>query len=481
MKKALVVIIAAILALAPAAAVLYAADSVKGVYKNTFTAALQDKYDLLIGTEGPKVVVVGGSSVCFGLDSELLGSELSLPVVDFGLYATLGTKVMLDLSRRAVGEGDVVIIAPEIDPQTFSGYFNGEALLEAVDGNYYVLRDYVFGDGCRGSGSGLAGSFLSYISKALSHKRNGTSPDPAGVYRRSSFNGRGDILVERKGNVMTLGYDPNRPVEISPDIIEEGFTDYINDYTDQLTAKGARVFFSFGPVNRSALGGGTDDDTIYAFYSELREKLHAPVISDVNDYILDSKYFYDTNFHLNDAGTRLRTAILCGDVLRALGDNREVGIELFEPEYESGDPREGEYPETDGTFLYEPFGGGLIIRGLSDAASQAEELTVPSGAGGIPVTAIGSGAFKNAPGLRAIAFGDNITFIEDGAFDAAELEAVFIDSRSPDDIEAGDDVFGGSAGRVTLYLPDKGAYESFVSGYWWSEYQEYMKIGRPSF
>ena len=55
-----------LIVLAPVFAYAASAHKVKGVYKNTFTAALRDKYDLLCKTDGAKIVVVGGSSVCFG-------------------------------------------------------------------------------------------------------------------------------------------------------------------------------------------------------------------------------------------------------------------------------------------------------------------------------------------------------------------------------------------------------------------------------
>ena len=62
--------------------------------------------------EGKKIVIVGGSSVAFGFDSQKI--EQAFPgykVVNFGLYADLGTKVMLDLSEDHISEGDIVIVA----------------------------------------------------------------------------------------------------------------------------------------------------------------------------------------------------------------------------------------------------------------------------------------------------------------------------------------------------------------------------------
>ena len=103
------------------------------VYSNTFVGVLDEKVDRLATVEGKKVVVIGGSSVAFGLDSALMEEHLGMPVVNFGLYAAIGTKAMLDLSLPHIGEGDIVVLAPETDAQTLSLYFHGGNMWKAVD------------------------------------------------------------------------------------------------------------------------------------------------------------------------------------------------------------------------------------------------------------------------------------------------------------------------------------------------------------
>ena len=106
----------------------------EAVYGNVFVAALGDKYERLLAADSEKIVVVGGSSVAFGLDSKLMEEKTGIPVVNFGLYAALGTKLMLDLSLPHINEGDTVVIAPELDAQTLSLYFNASTTLRALDG-----------------------------------------------------------------------------------------------------------------------------------------------------------------------------------------------------------------------------------------------------------------------------------------------------------------------------------------------------------
>lgn len=472
MKRILVILLAIVILAAPAVAVVSLAQNVKGVYSHTFTSELSEKYDLLYSTEGRKIVVVGGSSVCFGLDSELLEKETGRKVVDFGLYATLGTKVMLDLSKRAINEGDTVIIAPELDAQTMSMYFNQGAVLEALDGRYDMLRDI----GSDNAGD-VAGGFLTYISNAAGFSRKGAGPNPSGIYNRSSFNAYGDIAYKREGNVMTLGYDANRPVDLSAETVSEDFIDYLNGYIDHCMSKGADVWFTFCPINRSGLKEGTTDGSIYEFYTFLAGRLHCRIISDINDFILDQKYFYDTNFHLNDTGARIRTQTLARDLLRAEGDNRAVRIDATDgPSEATPEPTPGIQENTDGVFIYSSFGKGLAVSGIADGSKDRTEFDVPKEFNGVRIYAISEGAFSGCGSVTKITIHDNITFIANRAFDVPTLKSLYIDAHDADNMEAGDTIFG-SRTNVEIYLPDSESYENYVTGYWWSVYGGNMRIG----
>ena len=76
-------------------------------FDNTFLGELSCKIERLESIDQPKIIVVGGSSVAFGLRSDIMEQQLGMPVVNFGLYASLGTKLMVDLSKANIGEGDI--------------------------------------------------------------------------------------------------------------------------------------------------------------------------------------------------------------------------------------------------------------------------------------------------------------------------------------------------------------------------------------
>ena len=142
MKKKIIKLIALLLlALLPFSAFFIYTESLDDQFSNTYLAEFDDKYERLYNTEGKKIIFVGGSSLPFGLRSELIEQELGdeYTVINFGLYATLGTKFMMDTAKGAISEGDIVILCPELNSQTYSLYFNPEAVLQATDGASNML------------------------------------------------------------------------------------------------------------------------------------------------------------------------------------------------------------------------------------------------------------------------------------------------------------------------------------------------------
>ena len=69
------------------------------VYQDTYYAELKDKVDRLSSRENKKIVFIGGSSLIFGLRSEEIEKATGYDVVDFGLYASLGTPLMMKLAE----------------------------------------------------------------------------------------------------------------------------------------------------------------------------------------------------------------------------------------------------------------------------------------------------------------------------------------------------------------------------------------------
>ncbi|MBQ7387415.1 MAG: hypothetical protein IJW03_04525 [Clostridia bacterium] len=393
-------------------------------YSETFYGALGAKFDRLTSIEEDKIIVVGGSSVAFGLDSELLEEYTDRPCVNFGLYAALGTKLMLDLSRAGVSEGDIVVLAPELDAQTLSMYFSSESTLQAFDGRYDMAR-YVRGD----SRLSLLGGMYKHTAEKLAYYKNGNAPSPVGVYRSDSFNEYCDIEWERRENVMPYYYDPNTIVTLDESIVEDEFIDYLNEYIRFCERRGATVYFSYCPTNAMALAEGTDKETISAFENYLKDNIECEFISFLEDYIMEAGYFYDTNFHLNDAGVTVRTLKLAEDIRIAEGNPTKLDVEYPKaPELPMADMKFDGDDENTKYFTFEQqANGGMKITGLTELGRTMETLTVPLGYEGFKVTSLGREALSGSAATKLIITEDtNLRNLLDGAFDGSSITDIYI-------------------------------------------------------
>ena len=471
-KTPIVCVLAAILLILPLAAVTVTAFTAPCQYDETFLAELKDKHARLGSVDTEKIVLIGGSNLAFGVDSAQLEEYVGMPVVNYGLYATIGTKAMLDMSRSYINKGDIVVICPETNEQTYSLYYNARSMWQALDCDLSMLKDVGFSN---------LGKLIAVLPEFAAEKRGfirtNTKPSPSGIYAKASFNEYGDIAVDRPYNEMPTNYDPSMPVSLTTDLLDEEFVEYLNAYAAACKRRGAEVYFGFSPINADAIV--STDEEKEAFYQALGEQLSFPLLSDIDDYILDSGYFYDTNFHLNSCGALQRTSLLADDLLRVLGKTGRVETEKYTPP----ERPDGYFAPTDGTdenaqyFVYEEFEGGLAIVGLSDAGKREKTLTLPRSAEGKAVLLIGDYAFAGSDVLERVIIGEQAlvkAFTSESLSNCPTLRAIEIrlaPSALPIDAEAVKKM----PKDCMVYVPAE-AYSEFATDYFWNGMMHYVDI-----
>jgi hypothetical protein len=83
--------------------------------EHNYLAATIDKHHRLKSTRSPRIILIGGSNLAFGIKNDILERELGLPVVNMGLNAALGVPFMLREVRSKIQKGDVVVLSLEYD------------------------------------------------------------------------------------------------------------------------------------------------------------------------------------------------------------------------------------------------------------------------------------------------------------------------------------------------------------------------------
>lgn len=503
-------------------------------FDHLYLGELADKYARLRSFDDEnKIVIIGGSSVAFGINSPMIEQNLGIPAVNFGLYGPLGTAIMMDLTRGHIHEGDIVVLAPETDHQTMSMYFNGEGMWDCCDSDFTMLfkvRPHDWGE--------MLGSFWVYAEKKYQFYLYG-KPNPDGVYDHDSFDEYGDIIFTREKPVMEEWYDTEVLVDLTPDIVDQDYIDYVNDYIDYCERQGASVYFSWPPMN--ALAVQQDLDGILEYASFIRENFHCQIISNISDYIMAPGYFYDTNYHVTSPGVIEHTARLIQDLQNYIGDGSLIDIEVpappvaenfgfsGEPTGEPMDPNAmplpegrnsanilnrlptppGGFPAFPGTeadaetdtpveaaetapeptpvptpepvgsskdaafFTYEAFSEGLMITGVTDEGMDRTELEVPWLIDGQKVIAIGQNTFEGCDSLQTVYIQSNISRIMQGAFDGApRLTAIHIENEAGANILIpGTGLFDNVPARLKVYVP-KSAYGVFLADYFWGNYND---------
>lgn len=461
-KKLIIIFITIVLLLSMPGTLLAWGFALPEQYRDTFLGELKYKVELLQETPGPRIVLVGGSGIAFGADSALMERELpGYSVVNFGMYAALGTTVMLDLSQPLFREGDIVILIPEQQEQTLSDWFDPAVMWQGLDGAFDLLRLLP-----RDKLERLAGAFPTFAGQKFAYFVQGQPPQPEGVYRRDSFNEKGDVSSPlRARNEMPGGFDAATPIRFDGDMVTEEFAQRVRDYAQTVSAAGAVLWYAPCPMNGAAVEGEAD---IGAFYTALQEKLGVPLIGDPHDFILDAGWFYDTNFHPNSSGRTVYTKALIRAVKAMLGDSSPTDIPLPEMP-ESAGVASWAGDDSDGPcFTYEEQNGTLTATGLTAAGMEREALTVPTAWEGKPVSAIGIGAFHRAENLREITIQPNIRAISDGVFDGcAALERIIIQSAQPSACRVGQRLLEGT--KAGIYVPRE-ALSAYRTDYFWSVY-----------
>ncbi len=433
-------------------------------YNDTFLGELKYKKELLEKTEGKRIVLVGGSSLVFGIDSQLLEENFpEYSVVNFGMYAGLGTTVMLDLSEPELHEGDIVIISPEQDEQTLSDYFNARYMWQAADGAGHLLLDLN-----RKEADAMIGAAPEFSVEKWKNVIQGEYPEGSSVYRRSVFNEYGDVESDEcTSNIMTGGYDSSQMISFSESLIDSEFVDRVNAYTKNAKKKGAVIYYSFSPMNQAAV---TEAENTEDYYLALAKALDCEIMGNPNDMIMDSEWFYDTNFHLNNAGKTVNTYQWIKDLKAMIGDSSSTDVELPE---KPAMAMEAEYvgDDSDSTcFIWEENDSktGIILTGLTDEGVKKQKLTVPTHIGGAYVTEISQECFAENNVIESITIQKNISTLQDHMFNGcSSLSSVILQGMTPQDCIIGRELLDGCEANIAV---DNDQVSLFKTDYRWSQY-----------
>lgn len=87
-----------------------------------------DKLNLLKQTKSPKIIFIGGSNVCYGLNAQLIEDSLRIPVIDMSINADIGMVFYMNQIKPYLNSGDIVIGIPEYASYNDKNIYGNESL-----------------------------------------------------------------------------------------------------------------------------------------------------------------------------------------------------------------------------------------------------------------------------------------------------------------------------------------------------------------
>ncbi len=456
---------------APFVAVVATERSISPRYAQTYYGELSKMYDKLATTKGNKVVVVGNSNIPFGVDSALAekllkDAGLDYSVCNFGLYGALGTRFMCELAEKQIKSGDIVVVSTELYPQTMSTYFSAEEAWYALDSNTSLFWQFP-----HETRKILAAGYVHYSAQKHELYKNGQCAEGSDVYAVTSFDDNCDLKnFPTDYNTMQNGTDVNNPIVFDNALFSEDFCDFINGFADRIVKRGASIYYSFAPMNNAAVSEEemAKKDEFFAYVSK---KLSFTVISDINDYLLDKEWFYDSNFHLNTSGRVLRTVQLVCDIKNQLGDNSKTECVLPDkPIAPDGDIVGEEDNSCADMFTYVKEGNYCIVTGLTDSGKLAENLIVPYTVDGITVKSVDATTFADNKNIRSVTLQQNIRNLPNYMFAGCDnLQQVVLLHTAPSQISVGYELLANAPKSCNIIVPSS-ALSKFKNNYFWGRY-----------
>jgi hypothetical protein len=255
----------------------------------------------------PKLLLVGGSGVLFGLSAKEIQDQTGFPTINFGTHAGLKTDYILREARQIARPGDTVLLCLEYELYTYGKSDVSEALVD-----YVVSRDpdYFYSLSLPEKWNVFMATSDQRLKRGL---KNRLQPEPqlgGGIYDSKFINEWGDQTNHPKASQKTeaailalrqkgiLGTDlPEHPA---------GF-ELISSFCQWARTNHIRVLATFPnicerpeyylpPARRTA-------KTIGKFFAGL----DVPVLGDYTESILPPDQFYDTIYHLTDEASIART------------------------------------------------------------------------------------------------------------------------------------------------------------------------------
>lgn len=252
--------------------------------QNDYITAIVEKHQRAEAMKGPKALVIAGSNIAFGIDSEIIEDSIGMPVTNLGLTGGLGAEFILNEAKALLKPNDIAILSLEYLVTLEGDYQNKYKAKEALPGTaaYFskdlnaelIIANY-----------NMRNRLIHFSDKSTSNK----SP----IYNKTYFNERGDLTSHHGKAPLDKLISTGIPNYNNFDVV-----DCIEAFSKYCKQNNIKLFYAYPSL--AELGYGKYGSYIDRFVSKLNKIKDIEFIGDFRSSVQPDSCFYDSIFHLTE-------------------------------------------------------------------------------------------------------------------------------------------------------------------------------------
>jgi hypothetical protein len=292
-----------------------------GSYKSSYNpetdymAAIINKHEYLQSSGANRLILAGGSSMAFGVNSEILEEELHTKVVNLALQAGLGRDFIMNEIASVVKKGDIVLLGLEYQLYD-DDYKPNVDLIHHTQTLYSPAKEYYKLD--------VADLTLINIQKFRKYFQP-KSEKVNEVYNRHAFNRCGDVIGHLKFPARyTAGNVSLNIASINKALMG------IKNLHKKCQEAGASLYILFPCY--PATDYSKHRNAIEKIKSEIA--IYLPEIKVLNTpetFVFENGYFFDTEYHLTALGRDQMTNKMKGILKSQVFSRPALRLQIVDP------------------------------------------------------------------------------------------------------------------------------------------------------
>lgn len=274
---------------------------------NHFLCEYDHKVALFQETPQPRIILMGGSSIPYGVDTKMLIDSLHCNVVNFGLYGGIGIRLPMEDGLRYVKKGDLVVVQME-----YHNFFNGGnggdiafiAFMASTDWKYLGrLNMAQTWNVIRGAPQLAIGNLKRLASYPWTGYMDTPEDNEVYTYTLSGFNEYGDEVSHYHYPSLSTDLDDlESGVDYRKETVIQEFVDWLGMTLRQYEAVGARIIM-VPPVC-------VETFFEYVYNPRISEELHRigyDFVVEPSSMTQPDSCEFNTGYHMNKTGTERNT------------------------------------------------------------------------------------------------------------------------------------------------------------------------------